>query len=196
MSQKRHIGIFDRSGDPKSAITTLACDYPMATSYPCISTIEINSSMLRAGYEGSHWKRNVGGSSAPCCMDSERDSAHDHNVRFGSDEIPVSKAKARKILPRDCCVINVSTFLKELILHACTLRRLRKSVKWHMHLVAIILHQSEAVQMVPLQLPHLSDPRLIRISDLVTKDPSDSRPLAELCRLSGTSKRSIERLFQ
>jgi AraC-like DNA-binding protein len=65
-----------------------------------------------------------------------------------------------------------------------------------MHLIAVILHQLEVVQTIPLQLPHLSDPRLIRISDLLTKDPSDSRTLAELCRVSGTSKRSIERLFQ
>jgi hypothetical protein len=78
------------------------------------------------------------------------------------------KPRLAKHLPRDCCVINVSTFLKELILHACTVRGFRKSVKWHMHLVAIILHQLEAVQMVPMQLPHLSDPRLIRISDLLT----------------------------
>jgi AraC-like DNA-binding protein len=106
------------------------------------------------------------------------------------------KPRLAKRLPRDCSVINVSSFLKELILHACSVRTLRKSVKWQMHLIAVILHQLEAVQTVALQLPHLSDPRLIRISDLLTKDPSDSRTLAELCRVSATSKRSIERLFK
>jgi AraC-like DNA-binding protein len=69
-------------------------------------------------------------------------------------------------------------------------------VRWQGHLIAIILHQLEAVQMVPLQLPHLSDPRLVRIAEIFLKNPCDSRTLAQLCRVSGASKRSIERLFQ
>jgi AraC-like DNA-binding protein len=63
-------------------------------------------------------------------------------------------------------------------------------------LIGIILHQLEAVQTVPLQLPHLSDSRLVRIAAILTKDPGDGRTLAELCRVSGAGKRSIERLFQ
>ena len=47
-----------------------------------------------------------------------------------------------------------------------------------------------------LQLPHLSDPRLVRIAEIFMKNPCDSRTLAQLCRVSGASKRSIERLFQ
>ena len=106
------------------------------------------------------------------------------------------KPRLSEGLPRDCCVINVSTLLKELILHACTVRTLKKSVKWQMHLVAVILHQLEAVQMIPLQLPHLSDPRLVRIAEILTVDPRDSRTLAQLCKGTGAGKRSVERLFQ
>ena len=106
------------------------------------------------------------------------------------------KPRLAKRLPRDCCVINVSTLLKELILHACTVCTLKKSVKWQMHMVAVILHQLEAVQMIPLQLPHLSDPRLIRIAEILTADPRDSRTLAQLCKGTGAGKRSVERLFQ
>ena len=106
------------------------------------------------------------------------------------------KPRLAKELPPDCCVINVSTLLKELILHTCSLRALRKTVKWQEHLIAVILHQLEMVQMVPLQLPHLADARLIRIADVLMKDPSDTRTLVQLCRVSAASKRSIERLFQ
>jgi AraC-like DNA-binding protein len=106
------------------------------------------------------------------------------------------KPKVARALPRDCCVINVSSLLKELILYACSLQTLKSTVKWHEHLIAIILHQLEVVQTVPLQLPHLSDPRLVRIAEILIKDPRDSRPLAQLSRVSGASKRSIERLFQ
>jgi AraC-like DNA-binding protein len=106
------------------------------------------------------------------------------------------KPRLARGLPRDCCVINVPALLKELVLYACTLRTLRKSVQWQVHLIAIILHQLEAVQTVPLQLPHLSDPRLVRIAEIFLRNPCDSRTLAQLCRVSGASKRSIERLFQ
>jgi hypothetical protein len=80
-------------------------------------------------------------------------------------------------------VINVPALLKELVLYACTLRRLRNSVRWQGHLIAIILHQLEAVQTVPLQLPHLSDPRLVRIAEIFLRNPSDSRTLAQLWRV-------------
>jgi len=106
------------------------------------------------------------------------------------------RPRLSKRVPRDCCVINVSPLLKELILHACTLRRLKQTVMWQAHLIAVILHQLEAVQMVPLQLPVLSDPRLVRIADVLTSDPSDQRTLVQLCQVSGASKRSVERLFQ
>ena len=51
-------------------------------------------------------------------------------------------------LPQDCCVINVSALLKELILYACTLRALKKTEKWQDHLIGVILHQFETVQIV------------------------------------------------
>jgi len=101
-----------------------------------------------------------------------------------------------KRLPRDCCVINISTLLKELILYACALRTLKRKLKWQAHLVGVILHQMEAVQTIPLQLPHLSDPRLARIGEILMRDPRDSRTLDQLCKISGVGKRTVERLFQ
>ncbi len=106
------------------------------------------------------------------------------------------KPRLAKGPPRDCCVINVSALLKELILHACTLRTLKISMKWQEHLIAVILHQLEAMHAIPLQLPHLSDPRLKRIADILTGDPRDPRTLAQLCKETGAGKRSVERLFQ
>ncbi|HZQ23327.1 MAG TPA: helix-turn-helix transcriptional regulator [Terriglobales bacterium] len=197
MSQKRHIGMFDRSGDPKSAITTLARDYPHGYVIPL--HFHDRDQLVYASRGVMTVRTGSGTWVVP-----------PHRAVWIPMEIPHTitmsglvamrtlylKPRLAKRLPRDCSVINVSSFLKELILHACSVRTLRKSVKWQMHLIAVILHQLEAVQTVALQLPHLSDPRLIRISDLLTKDPSDSRTLAELCRVSATSKRSIERLFQ
>ena len=62
------------------------------------------------------------------------------------------------------------------------MRTLKKSLKWHMHLVAVALHQLEAVQTIRLQLRHLSDPRLVRSGEILMSDPRDSRTLAQLCK--------------
>ena len=101
-----------------------------------------------------------------------------------------------KELPPKCCVINVSSLLKELILYTCGVQKLRTTVKWQADVIAVILHQLRTVQTVPLQLPNLSDARLVRLAQIFIKDPCDHRTLAELCRFTGASKRSIERLFQ
>jgi len=76
------------------------------------------------------------------------------------------------------------------------LRALKKTEKWQNHFIGVILHQLQTVQMVPLQLPHLSDPRLVRIAQIFVAVPSDRRTLAQGCRVIGASKRSVERLFQ
>jgi AraC-like DNA-binding protein len=197
MSQKRHTEIYDRLPDLESAITTLTRDYPTGHVVPL--HFHDRDQLVYASRGVMTVRTGSGTWVVPPHRAVWIPAKIPHTITMSglvAMRTLYLKPRLAKGLPRDCCVINVSTFLKELILHACTVSRLRKSVKWQMHLLAIILHQLEAVQMVPLQLPHLSDPRLIRISDLLTKDPSDSRTLAELCRVSGTSKRSIERLFQ
>jgi AraC-like DNA-binding protein len=106
------------------------------------------------------------------------------------------KPRLAKDLPRQCCVVNVSPLLKELILHACSRTSLKKRVAWQLHLIEVILDQLQIIQMIPLQLPNPSDPRALRIAQALLANPSDSRPLAEICRISGASKRTVERLFQ
>jgi AraC-like DNA-binding protein len=106
------------------------------------------------------------------------------------------RKRLAKGLPRNCCVVNVSALLRELILRACAFRELRRKVLQQRHLVEIILDQLDAIQTVPLQLPNVSDARAGRIMQVLHNDPSDSRPLSELCRVGGASKRTVERLFQ
>jgi AraC-like DNA-binding protein/mannose-6-phosphate isomerase-like protein (cupin superfamily) len=106
------------------------------------------------------------------------------------------RKRLAKGLPRNCCVVNVSPLLRELILGACGFRGLRRKISQQRHLIEIILDQLGAIQTVPLQLPNVSDARAGRIARILHDDPSDSRPLSELCRLAGASKRTVERLFQ
>jgi AraC-like DNA-binding protein len=93
-------------------------------------------------------------------------------------------------------VVHVSTLLRELILHACSLIALNKKVPWQSHLIHVIVNQLEAIRVVPLQLPNPTDPRALRIARILLDDPSDRRTLTSLCKAAATSKRTIERLFQ
>jgi AraC-like DNA-binding protein len=106
------------------------------------------------------------------------------------------KSRTAKTLPRECRVVNVSPLLKELILHACALGTLEKTDKRQQHLIAVIIGQLEVVEMVALQLPHLLDARAARVAGLLIADPSDRRTLAQISKLSGASKRTVERLFR
>jgi AraC-like DNA-binding protein len=95
-----------------------------------------------------------------------------------------------------CRVVNVSPLLRELILHACRFPVLRRRVKAQAHLIEMIVDQLKIVETSPLQLINPTDPRASRIADALSSDPSDPRPLADICKLAGASKRTIERLFQ
>jgi AraC-like DNA-binding protein len=99
-------------------------------------------------------------------------------------------------LPRNCCVVNVSSLLRELILHACTFPTLTKRIQVQGRLIDVILDQLETVQSIPLQLANPSDARAVRVADILSNDPSDPRPLQDICKRTGASKRTVERLFQ
>jgi AraC-like DNA-binding protein len=197
MSRKRQAGIFDLSGDRTSAITSHTRDYPAGDVVPLhfhdrdqlvyasrgVMTVSTGSGTWVVPPHRAVW--------IPAKMP--------HTITMSgvvAMRTLYLKPRLAKGPPRDCCVINVSALLRELILHACTVRTLKNSVRWQAHLVAVILHQLEAVRTVPLQLPHLSDPRLMRIAAILMRDPRDARTLAQLCKETGAGKRSVERLFQ
>lgn len=106
------------------------------------------------------------------------------------------RARMARQLPRTCCVVNVSSLLQELILHACKFPTLSRRVKSQVHLIDILLDQLETVRAIPLQLPQPADPRAVRVAEVLRRDPSDPRPLDAVCKKAGASKRTIERLFQ
>ncbi len=106
------------------------------------------------------------------------------------------KPRLARALPRDCCVVNVSPLLRELILCACSFQALKKRVPQQRHLIDLITDQLGAIQMVSLQLPHLSDPRARHVADILLADPANTEKLSRLCKGSGASKRTVERLFR
>jgi AraC-like DNA-binding protein len=98
-------------------------------------------------------------------------------------------------LPGKCFVMNVSPLLKELILHACERARLNTKAAPDRRLIAILVDQLNAAHSVPLQLPHPSDPRGMRVARALQANPAEEGTLQRLSRASGASKRTIERIF-
>jgi AraC-like DNA-binding protein len=102
-----------------------------------------------------------------------------------------------KSLPRATCrIVNVSSLLRELILHATRLAPLYRSVPEHRHLIQVILDQLKQVSATPLQIRTPSDPRAARVAAMLREHPSDSRRIAAIAREAGASSRTIERLFR
>jgi mannose-6-phosphate isomerase-like protein (cupin superfamily) len=180
MSQKRQNGFFERSHDRKSGITTLTRDYPAGHIIP----LHFHD-RDQLGY-ASRGVMSVRTGDASWVVPPHRavwiPAQVSHTITMsGLVEMRTLylKASLAKGLPRDCCVVNVSNLLKELILYVCTLGSLYRTVKWQKHVIAVIVHQLKAVRAVPLQLPHLSDPRLVRIAEIFMKRPpreQDPRP--------------------
>jgi AraC-like DNA-binding protein len=94
-----------------------------------------------------------------------------------------------------CFVMNVSALLRELILHACKFKRLSKKALAERRVIEMVLEQLKAVDSIPLQLPHPTDSRAMRVVKMLLADPGDQRDLEDLCEDCGASKRTIQRVF-
>lgn len=101
-----------------------------------------------------------------------------------------------EVLPSDCCVVNVSPLLRELILRTIEIGMLNRNIALHKHLIDVILDQFHTLATMPLKLPMPVDVRAVRVAELVRANPADAKSLDELSRNTGASKRTIERLFQ
>ena len=197
MSQKRQTAIFDRLGDRRSHIATLTQDYPAGHVIP--SHYHNRDQLVYASHGVMTVYTRAGTWVVPTRRAVWIPAAVPHTISMSGAVAMRTlylKPQLARTLPRDCCVLNVSPLLKELILYACATPALKKSTPWQRHLIDLIIDQLEIIQMVPLQLPHLSDPRALRVAKILLANPSNARTLAQLCKAVGTSKRTVERIFQ
>jgi len=197
MLRKRQTAFLDRARDRRSEITTLARDYPHAHVIPF--HFHDRDQIVYAWRGVMTVRTETGTWVVPPQRAVWIPTGIAHTIWMSgivAMRTLYLKPRLAETLPRDCCVINVTALLRELILHACRLGTLKKGTKSKEHVIGMILDQFEVVEMIPLELPHLSDPRARRVADELARHPSDRRTLAKLCSRSGASKRTIERLFQ
>jgi AraC-like DNA-binding protein/quercetin dioxygenase-like cupin family protein len=196
MSQKRQ-AVFEPLRDRRSQIATLTHDYPARHVIP--AHFHDRDQLVYASHGVMTVRTTAGTWVVPTHRAVWIPAAIPHTITMSGAVAMRTlylKPKLARTLPSDCCVVNVSPLLRELILHACNFPALRKTSARQCHLIDLILDQLEAIQMVPLQLPHLSDARALRVAQSLLADAGNRRTLAQLCKPSGASRRTVERLFQ
>jgi AraC-like DNA-binding protein len=94
-----------------------------------------------------------------------------------------------------CVVINVSSLLRELILHACRFPLLSRNVATERRILEMLVDQFKSAHTLALRLPQPTDARAERVVRLLLAEPGTRASLGELCVRSGASKRTIQRIF-
>jgi AraC-like DNA-binding protein len=196
MSQECHSLLFDRRGRPSAQVASVSCDldhgYVIPTHFhPEDQLIFASKGVMTVRTEQGIWV-------VPPLRAVWIPAKTPHSVTM-------SGAVSMRTLyflpglvpsfPKKCFVMNVSSLLKELILHACRLPKLTTEIPEQKRIIEIIVDQMEAVDSIPLQLPQPLDPRLKRVAKMLMADPGEDRTLDGLCKDCGASKRTIERLF-
>src|SRR5919206_470742 len=97
--------------------------------------------------------------------------------------------------PRSCCIVNIPSLLRELILHISRIGVLDRKQPPQAHLISVLLDEMVSVSDVPLQLPMPRDPRARRFASALQAQPDDEASIAALSRRAGASRRTMERLF-
>ncbi len=99
-------------------------------------------------------------------------------------------------MPKDCCVLNVSPLLRELIAAAEHIPRQYEPDTPEGRLMTVILDQMKVAEKAPLLLPMPTDNRLKKLTSLLLDNPAENRTMNELAREFGTSARNLSRLFK
>ncbi|MEM8687376.1 MAG: AraC family transcriptional regulator, partial [Pseudomonadota bacterium] len=63
------------------------------------------------------------------------------------------------------------------------------------HLVALLMHEINRTETLPLHITHPTDRRAARIANAIIEDPSNSSPLEAWSAQAGASPRTLKRLF-
>jgi AraC-like DNA-binding protein len=96
-------------------------------------------------------------------------------------------------LPREeCAVVNVTPLLRELIVRAVMIGALDTRVVEQKRLMGVIFDELRVLSAMPLQLPLPRDPRAARFAAMAV----ENRPVEEILRASGASRRTLERVFR
>jgi AraC-like DNA-binding protein/quercetin dioxygenase-like cupin family protein len=196
MSHKCHSLLLDRKGRPRAQVATLSYDFDHAHVIPEHSHPE---DQLVFASKGVMTVRTRDGIWVVPPLRAVWIPANTKHTIAMSGSVSM---RTLYFLPRlartphkKCFVMNVSPLLKELILHACKFPLLNRKVSTEGRILALLMDRLEAANSSPLQLPHPTDARAVRVVQALLDDPGAQRTLNVLCKECGASKRTVQRLW-
>lgn len=98
-------------------------------------------------------------------------------------------------LPSECCALDVTPLLRELVLEAVDLSPIDEGDEAAMRLAHVTIDRISTARTLPLSLLLPRDPRALRLAERLQAEPSQQADLAELARDAGASARTIQRLL-
>lgn len=104
--------------------------------------------------------------------------------------------KLVKRMEKSCRVVSIPPLLKELILSAVNLPSLYPLNGSEERLMRVILDQIHTLTIDPLDLPLPKEERLQKIYRELFVNPGDNRSVEEWGKMTGTTSRTLSRLFQ
>lgn len=96
---------------------------------------------------------------------------------------------------KQCSVIEISPLVRELIATCAELPWDYAKDSASSRLAQVLIDRIQLLQHAPLELMMPTDPRALRMVEILRQDPGSRRSLADLAREAGASGRTIERLF-
>ena len=97
---------------------------------------------------------------------------------------------------RLCSVVNVTPLLRELIIRTNLIGALDTGIPEQSRLIDVILDELKVLTSAPLQLPLPQDARAAQFAALAAAETGGKLPIAKMCRRSGASRRTLERIFR
>ncbi|WP_293852983.1 AraC family transcriptional regulator [Steroidobacter sp.] len=102
----------------------------------------------------------------------------------------------QRSLPDECCVIEVSSLLRELILRLVTLGASRELPGDTGPMIEVIFEEMRRVKVLPMHVPLPVDARAKKVCYGILDNPADTRTSAQWGKSVGASSRTLERLFK
>lgn len=96
----------------------------------------------------------------------------------------------------ECRVFEISDFLKALILEVVSFKPLYDIEGREGRIVAMLMEEIDRMPNAPYGAHMPSDPRLLRVCQVILADPSDSRTLDDWAKLAGMGRRTFTRAFK
>ena len=97
---------------------------------------------------------------------------------------------------RPCQVIEVSDFLRALIVEMSRVDKAYGDADREMAIAKVLIHELTQMPAAPYSAPMPTDPRLIRICRLILDDPAAQQDLDELAAIAAMSRRTFTRQFK